>query len=177
MIAFFLVAVCAVPVVSGFVKLYTEQKLLNGIIALDHTARLAHAKIVEDLYFRGSKGETLQELLRRDLSVSDLDPTLLASSPYDLVYELKFNRPRTVKKQETAKNVLLNLTIKASKKDDSKKTIIREYLYSTYVSRDVKEGTNQVPQGKVPQVDQGGTGQPMQPKARNKIRNRPDKTM
>lgn len=145
MIAAFLISLCAIPIISSFVNVYKEQKLLNNEIEQDHLARVAHAKIVEFLYTFGASGNPLEELIGKDLPVNTLDNEIFNDRLLqEWSYNLSIIGPNKEEKQEEAKNFLLGLAIKATPKKSNKKE--RLYCYHTFVEKGVP-GQNQNPNG------------------------------
>ena len=131
---------------NTFVGVYTAQKKLIQTIDLDHLSHLAHVRIVEDLYSRGAKGEALSDLLNTDFLLSNLDSALLQHSQYDFTYKFSIKSPKNISKQDTAEKLLLDLTIKAFKKNDQDRKSLRKYSYIAFVTRTVKLGTQQTTQ-------------------------------
>src|SRR5215203_2963300 len=89
LIALFLVATCAIPIMSSFVRIYLEQRKMQDDIQRDHLLHLAHAKLIEYLYKEGAKGSSLQDLLDKDINIpaSDGWTAIDAQSDYVLSYK------------------------------------------------------------------------------------------
>jgi hypothetical protein len=138
MIAFLLVALCAIPMMSTHVHMYKEQKKMAHLIELDHVVNLLHAQIVEDLYVRGASGGSFKELLNQKIEVKSPELAKL----FDLSYELTIDRPRCEKDRQESTKFLLDLMIKAVQKERPNK----EYVYNTkvFVIREFTDGQNEL---------------------------------
>jgi hypothetical protein len=142
MIACFLIAGCAIPMMGSYLSVYKEQKSLNQTIELDHLSHLVHARILEDLYFRGAQGEPLHEMLNKKFSLSDLDPKLLDGSAFDFIYELKIELPKSEKKRESAKKFLMNLRMDVVKKGIAERSVdskLPHYNYKLFIAGELKK--------------------------------------
>lgn len=140
LIALFLVASCAVPIMGSYVYIYKEHKSMHQKIEMDHLAHLAHAKVVEDLYKKGADGMPLKEFLDKEIPVpmQDLNPDLIL--PYEFVYKLSINSPRKGKARDKTNRVLLNLTINPKHKNDPAAIYQHGYNYLIALKLDYKEG-------------------------------------
>lgn len=146
LIALFLVLLCAVPIISSSVSMYQEQRQLHERILRDHWAHLAQAKIIEWLYIKGAKGESLKEILDKRHPIQFAAQTegqsklmaQLESSPYQFSYELYLVHNQKFPGEENADKLLLELDVYALKKGDRPKE--RPYRYNTYIKRMFNEG-------------------------------------
>ncbi|MBA3722473.1 MAG: hypothetical protein H0W88_08740 [Parachlamydiaceae bacterium] len=138
MIALFLIATCAVPVLSTFVHIHKAQKSLGQIIELDHIVNLAHAQVTEKLYMDGAQGSSLKEQLDMRLPIVGLKTSL--DHLYDYYYKLHLDLP-SEKKRAKSKAFLLNLDIIAvEKKSKNNEEIQHVYSYKACVEREFKDG-------------------------------------
>lgn len=145
MIAIFLIAVCAVPIMGSFVGVYKDQKELVRTIRLDHIAHLAFAKAAEDLYRAGARGDSIKDHLHRDIPLTNFHNDPEIAGDYDFFYYIDILKPRP-KQREASEKLLLSVSIKSIKKVPDKKKKDRTYDYKLFVSRKTKLGQNDLPE-------------------------------
>lgn len=141
LIALFLVATCAIPVMGSFVSIYLEQRKMQEEIHLDHLMHLAHAKFVEHLYREGAKGSSLKELIDATsitLPVLDGWQALEEQSNYVFFYKLTKEKPQEVKNK-----LLLQIEIYAAKNGNSNEKTIHSHTCKVYVERSSKDGQDE----------------------------------
>lgn len=146
-IALFLIASCALPIMGTYSYIYREQMLAKHDMDMDHAALLLHAQIVTTLYQEGSEGKSLKEKIGVETPVN-LGQLDLENSPYQVSYKLEVLEPKKEKTQAKTKNLLLALKIEAKKIKASEKEKPRQYSYNVCVHREFVEGKNDFESGK-----------------------------
>lgn len=149
LVAVFLIAICAMPVLSAYIRMNHMQFENARLYERDHFVHLVHAKIVEGFYRKKIRLSEIQE--KKMVSWKDVatifdeeDRDQLAAYAanqfekmnYECFYQLHLERPLS-QLQANHKQVLVGLTIllndvSKQRKQDKNQTDAMSYHYSIY---------------------------------------------
>jgi hypothetical protein len=147
MIAMFLIATCAIPVISSYASMYQAQKAAERSIELDHLSALLHAQVSEFLYQLGAKGGSILDLMDKPIPI-DVDSSL--TQHYDFFYHLHTINHKPFKETDLeGEKMLVELKIQAVNKypktDHDKE---RVYAYKVCIKREFAMGQDEMEQQK-----------------------------
>jgi len=127
MIAFLLIILCVIPLVTPHLMMYREQKRLLLQVNLDHLANRLYAEIYQDL----QQGEIPWEVLENEESVplDRLARRINRILPEESRYQFKLIKPKN-RKEGPLQKYLYQLTLSFSWDEQN-----AQYTYQVFVAR------------------------------------------
>lgn len=133
MIAMFLVALCALPLIHPHLHMYQEQRKTLQELQMDHIAGLLYADVALDLYENKIPWEQIQN---RETKLP-LSSYVINNLPYEGHVSFAEERHKPPDKPAAETNYLIKVIVSLATKD---KKLQRDYTNVVFIKRKIKEG-------------------------------------
>lgn len=139
MIAMFLVALCALPLIQPHVYMFEQEQKAIRLLEVDHAASLVYADIVETLYENKIDWDQIvDKSVRHPINSPEL--TNLGYEGY-YTFDKLLSKPPEEPPEET--NYLMNVSLVLNPRGESRISKLYEYL--VFIKRKIKQGEDTTP--------------------------------
>lgn len=130
LIAFFLVIVCAIPLIQTYVAMHIEQKEQNHIIEADQLVEEVHAKLVEDFYKKRLGLQNLEDPQEHEID-DDSIVKRAKNLGYKITYKFELTDPKKISDKTSELIAAMHIMLGKIDEPNSKKTTVTYNLYAT----------------------------------------------